>query len=328
MTGLRPGQRVRLSSTATVTSVGHSELAGGPVVGLRHDDGIDGLVTVAQIESGYVTVTPLDEAAPAPVGDAVTELEALAAELHGMAAGAERPPLESAGWEAAARIVAARGIELRAAAPAWAKKWETVQPGDLRVGDFIEVHARCETGERITRWISERVLSVHGDLQLSGFHVSTIGGVVIRRRVRAQMPEPERPAVVRHAGRLLGRSSYEGITRRWVILDGELAAHPDKDGGKLWALTWPEVLALGPGAPVVVDLDAMPAPVEVFAAARPVLDAEPTAARTVVEDGTGVWWGRGDGIPGSSAWSPVGVGGWHPWSDLDGPVRLVRAGGA
>lgn len=143
------------------------------------------------------------------------------------------------------RLVSAPEAERPSAEPAEA--WEPVTADQVRVGDHIE----ASFSGRVTGWdrhVGYFSLAGHDDAEgLIPFHYA---GHTIRRRVRAPMPEPDAPAIVRHAGRLLARSEhdqYPGLP--WLLISGD-----DFPDGTL-AGAWPEVLALDPSTdPVVVDL--------------------------------------------------------------------------
>jgi hypothetical protein len=84
-----------------------------------------------------------------------------------------------------------------------------------------------------------------------------VNTAIIRRRVRPPMPEPEAPAVVRHAGRLLARGAHDASRSvRWVVLAGDpVSGAGDPVSGVEYRLSWGRVLALDPtAAPALVDL--------------------------------------------------------------------------
>lgn len=214
--------------------------------------------------AGETRVRRIPEPVPASTGDAAAaELEALAGYVSGYVSDvrsgsfshSETSELLDA-LEQEAVSAKTRAAELRAAAPASAEKWEPVTADQVHVGDHIEVHERSGDGERITWGTSERALSVHGDLQLSGIHVSTIGvGITIRRRVRQPMPEPDGPAAVKHARRVLVRGEHDHSGLNWSVFRGLPVDCRDRNLLNAIRISWPEVLALDPATdPVVVDL--------------------------------------------------------------------------
>jgi hypothetical protein len=127
------------------------------------------------------------------------------------------------------------------------EEWETVTAEQVRVGDHIEVVQRTENGEQATRGVVERGLSIHGDLQVSGFHVSTLGaGTTIRRRVRTPMPEPGPGAVWECARKRYyntGARDYEG-SYIWVT--------PGDPGG---SYNWADVQSAGAPTEVLAAVD-------------------------------------------------------------------------
>lgn len=137
-----------------------------------------------------------------------------------------------------------------------AEEWELVTADQVRVGDEIE-HGRfvlngpqvvtrglvtdmgqVDEGRRRWVWLGDED---HGFKIWLGVRVEREEHV-IRRRVRAPMPEPDAPAVVRHAGKVFAKGIRSGW---WHCLSEEAT------GGRVWS----EVLALDPASdPVPVDL--------------------------------------------------------------------------
>jgi hypothetical protein len=140
-----------------------------------------------------------------------------------------------------------------------AERWETITAEQVRVGDDIEVTREWDGGRIVSSGVITEMQDQAGWrlLTLGKENISvgawTPGPETIRRRVRPPMPEPESPAVVRHAGRVYVRSEYSTRSTPWYLFAGPLVPLDDYRSGR-W-LGWPEVLALDPTTdPVVVDL--------------------------------------------------------------------------
>lgn len=197
-------------------------------------------------------------------------------------------------------------------------------PGPAPEGDAVaELEAQADWLET---WASDCAEVTPEDRRIYGLVARRLRtrSADLRGAVRTPMPELDAPAVVRHAGRLLARpeivvESEAPLDRCWMILHGDWVK------GACW-LTWAEVLALDPTTdPVPVDLTAEPpASTQERTVLGAVLDAEPTARGTVVEDAEGAWWGRSSDLPGTHAWTRPGGGVYRCWAELHGPVRLIR----
>ncbi len=154
--------------------------------------------------------------------------------------------------------------------PVPTEQWETVTADQVRVGDHIEVtqewdhHSASAVHRCLVYAITPPDEGRRCKVQLSPDEPDDylwIGLWVqgktetIRRRVRTPMPEPDAPAVVKHAGRIWVRMEMRepdnqiGGKRDWWPL-----SLGDGDNRSEW-LPWPEVLALDPATdPVLVDL--------------------------------------------------------------------------
>jgi hypothetical protein len=159
-------------------------------------------------------------------------------------------------WASVSRYAPLTVVSVPACAPEPAPaavEWETVVADQVRVGDDIEVTHEGATFRAV-------FTGMVGDIALAalvlapGYRVSTrpdgdlLPSVTIRRRVRTPMPEPEAPAVVRHAGRVAVRPLGDESDTRWLLIN----SGGDDD---FWWKTWADLLALDPATdPVLVDL--------------------------------------------------------------------------
>lgn len=136
-------------------------------------------------------------------------------------------------------------------------EWETVTADQVQVGDVIEIRREWPEGSfTATGTVTEIrnglvfIGNRHGYTldDTSGLHTSS----TIRRKVRPPMPEPEAPAVVRHAGQIWVRQEMHDDAANgayWWPLSLDGGNHASE-----WR-TWSQVLALDPTMdPVVVDL--------------------------------------------------------------------------
>jgi len=134
---------------------------------------------------------------------------------------------------------------------------ETITAGQIRVGDAIEITREWPEGGMSIRGTVTAVdagavhLGQGGTWYTDALSVGGLSHQSTIRRSRQSTPEPEAPAVVRHAGRVLTRAEHDDDGNRWGVHSGPLAL----TGENCAWLTWAQVLALDPTTdPVLIDL--------------------------------------------------------------------------
>jgi len=95
------------------------------------------------------------------------------------------------------------------------EEWEEVLPEDLRVGDEVEVTRRGRVAEVSPSRTAPPLIVLVGGAPYD-FRNHTF-----RRRIVRDMPEPEAPALVVHAGRAFVRPNASNARFQWRDVTGE-----------------------------------------------------------------------------------------------------------